>query len=374
MSVFPQSKIDYSYMEQRKPQILVVDDTKPNIEVLEGVLAQENYSVHVALSGKGALELAQRRSFDLILLDVMMPEMDGYETFLKFKEIPGCENTPVIFLTAQAENDSEMKGLSLGADDYIAKPFNAKLLKLRIRNQLERKFTRDHLSELVEERTSELFQKTKDLQKTLQVMLTSLGALAEFRDNETGAHLRRTQIVVRKLAQAMGRSEKYRNVFPDDETIEEYAIAAPLHDIGKVGIPDDILRKPGRLTFEEREKMKTHTELGYQVLLSAMHELRDNPMVVIAANIAKSHHEKWDGSGYPEGLSGEKIPLEARLMAVADVYDALISKRVYKAAIPHGEAVSIIHNAAGRHFDPDVIKAFDSFANELPEIYKGFAD
>ena len=267
-----------------------------------------------------------------------------------------------------------MKGLSLGADDYIAKPFNAKLLKLRIRNQLDRKFTRDHLSELVEERTSELSQKTKDLQKTLQVMLTSLGALAEFRDNETGAHLRRTQIVVRKLAQAMGRSEKYRNVFPDDETIEEYAIAAPLHDIGKVGIPDDILRKPGRLTFEEREKMKTHTELGYQVLLSAMHELRDNPMVVIAANIAKSHHEKWDGSGYPEGLSGEKIPLEARLMAVADVYDALISKRVYKAAIPHGEAVSIIHNAAGRHFDPDVIKAFDSFANELPEIYKGFAD
>lgn len=361
-------------MEQRMPQILVVDDTKPNIEVLEGVLAQENYSVHVALSGKRALELAKRSSFDLVLLDVMMPEMDGYETFRKFREIPGCENVPVIFLTAQAENDSEMKGLSLGADDYIAKPFNARLLKLRIRNQLERKFTRDRLSELVDERTSELSQKTRDLQKTLQVMLTSLGALAEFRDNETGAHLRRTQIVVRKLAQAMSRNEKYGSVFPDEETIEEYAIAAPLHDIGKVGIPDDILRKPGLLTFAEREKMKTHTELGYQVLLSATHELNDNPMVVIAANIAKSHHEKWDGSGYPEGLSGTDIPLEARLMAVADVYDALISKRVYKAAIPHDEAVEIIHEAAGKHFDPDVVEAFDTFVGELPDIYRGFAD
>lgn len=361
-------------MEQRKPQILVVDDTKPNIEVLEGALAQENYSVHVALSGKRALELAKRSSFDLVLLDVMMPEMDGYETFRKFREIPGCENVPVIFLTAQAENDSEMKGLSLGADDYIAKPFNARLLKLRIRNQLERKFTRDRLSELVDERTSELSQKTRDLQKTLQVMLTSLGALAEFRDNETGAHLRRTQIVVRKLAQAMSRNEKYRSVFPDEETIEEYAIAAPLHDIGKVGIPDDILRKPGLLTFAEREKMKTHTELGYQVLLSATHELNDNPMVVIAANIAKSHHEKWDGSGYPEGLSGTDIPVGARLMAVADVYDALISKRVYKAAIPHDEAVEIIHEAAGKHFDPDVVEAFDTFVGELPDIYRGFAD
>lgn len=361
-------------MDQRKPQILVVDDTKSNIEVLEGSLAQENYSVHVALSGKRALELTHRRQFDLILLDVMMPEMDGYETFQKLKEIPGCENTPVIFLTAQAENDSEMKGLSLGADDYIAKPFNAKLLKLRIRNQLERKFTRDRLTELVDERTSELSQKTKDLQKTLQVMLTSLGALAEFRDNETGAHLKRTQIIVRKLAQAMSKDEKYKNIFHDDETIEEYAIAAPLHDIGKVGIPDDILRKPGLLNSDEREKMKKHTELGYKVLLSATRELGNNPMVVIAANIARSHHEKWDGSGYPDGLSGKAIPLEARLMAVADVYDALISKRVYKPAIPHAEAISIIHNATGLHFDPDVIKAFDTFSDELPEIYKGLVD
>lgn len=361
-------------MELRKPQILVVDDTKPNIEVVEGALAQENYDVHVALSGKRMLELVKRSVPDLVLLDVMMPEMDGYEAFRRFREIPGCENVPVIFLTAQAENENEMKGLSLGADDYIAKPFNQTLLKLRIRNQLERKFSRDSLESLVSQRSAQLLQKTKDLQKTLQVMLTSLGALAEFRDNETGAHLRRTQVVVRMLAQAMSREEKFRKDFPDEEIVEEYAVAAPLHDIGKVGISDEILRKPGPLADAEREKMKRHTTLGYQVLLSATQELNNNPMVVIAAEIAKSHHEKWDGSGYPEGLAGERIPLGARLMAVADVYDALVSKRVYKEAYSHEKSVEIIHEGIGKHFDPDVVKAFDSFAHRLPEIYKEFAD
>lgn len=361
-------------MEERMPQILVVDDTKPNIEVLEGALAQENYSIHVALSGKRALELVKRSVPDLILLDVMMPEMDGYETFRRLREIPSCKDVPVIFLTAQAESESEMKGLSLGADDYIAKPFNQGLLKLRIRNQLERKFYRDHLSDLVAERTSELSQKTTDLQKTLQVMLTSLGALAEFRDNETGTHLRRTQLVVRKLAHAMSQMDEFKAELPNEEIVDEYAIAAPLHDIGKVGITDGILRKPGPLTDAEREQMKMHTILGYQVLLSATQELNNNPMVVIAANIAKFHHEKWDGSGYPTGISGKEIPLCARIMAVADVYDALVSQRVYKEAIPHEESLRIIHEGSGKHFDPDVVKAFDSFENELPKIYKSFGE
>ncbi len=361
-------------MEHRKPQILVVDDTKPNIEVVEGALAQENYDIHVALSGKRMLELVKRGVPDLVLLDVMMPEMDGYETFRRFREIPGCANVPVIFLTAQAESENEMQGLSLGADDYIAKPFNQTLLKLRIRNQLERKFSRDRLDEIVSERTAELVEKTNDLQKTLRVMLTSLGALAEFRDNETGAHLRRTQVVVKMLAREMGREEKFRDKFPNEEIVERYAIAAPLHDIGKVGISDEILRKPGPLTAAEREKMKAHTTLGYQVLHSAARELNDNPMVVIAEEIAKSHHEKWDGTGYPEGLAGERIPLGARLMAVADVYDALVSKRVYKEAFSHERSMEIIHEGVGKHFDPDVVKAFDVFADRLPEIYREFAD
>ena len=356
------------------PQILVVDDTKPNIEVLEGALAQENYSIHVALSGKRALELVKRSVPDLILLDVMMPEMDGYETFRRLREIPSCKDVPVIFLTAQAESESEMKGLSLGADDYIAKPFNQGLLKLRIRNQLERKFYRDHPSDLDAVRTSELSQKTTDLRKTLQLMLTSLGALAEFRDNETGTHLRRTQLVVRKLAHSMSQMDEFKAELPNEEIVDEYAIAAPLHDIGKVGITDGILRKPGPLTDAEREQMKKHTILGYQVLLSATQELNNNPMVVIAANIAKFHHEKWDGSGYPTGISGKEIPLCARIMAVADVYDALVSKRVYKDAIPHEESLRIIHEGSGKHFDPDVVKAFDTFENELPKIYKSFGE
>jgi putative two-component system response regulator len=361
-------------MEQVKPQILLVDDTRTNIEVLEGALERENYKIHVALSGKRAIEIARTRQMDLILLDVSMPEMDGFETLRRIREIPGCRNIPVIFITAQTEKEKEMEGLELGADDYIGKPFTGELVRLRIRNQLERKFNSDKLSQMVAARTAELSQKTKDLQKTLQVMLTSLGALAEFRDNETGAHLRRTQLVVRKLAMAMSREEKFAGYFPDEEAIEAYAIAAPLHDIGKVGISDDILRKPGALTVEEREIMKTHTTLGHQVLISATRELHNIPMVAIAAEIAKSHHEKWDGSGYPEGLSGLDIPLGARLMAVADVYDALVSKRIYKDALPHGVAVEKIHEDAGKHFDPDVVKAFDTFASELPGLYREFAD
>ena len=303
-----------------------------------------------------------------------MPEMDGYETYRRLREIPSCKDVPVIFLTAQIESESEMKGLALGADDYVTKPFNQGLLRLRIRNQLERKFFRDHLADLVEKRTAQLSQKTKDLQKTLQVMLTSLGALAEFRDNETGTHLRRTQFIVRKLAEVMSGFDEFKEELNSEEIIEEYAIAAPLHDIGKVGIPDGILRKPGPLTHEEREQMKKHTILGYQVLLSATQELHNNPMVVIAANIAKYHHEKWDGSGYPTGIAGKEIPLCARMMAVADVYDALVSKRVYKNALSHAESMQIIREGSGSHFDPAVVQAFETFADTLPEFYKRFAD
>ena len=172
----------------------------------------------------------------------------------------------------------------------------------------------------------------------------------------------------------MSQMDEFKAELPNEEIVDEYAIAAPLHDIGKVGITDGILRKPGPLTDAEREQMKKHTILGYQVLLSATQELNNNPMVVIAANIAKFHHEKWDGSGYPTGISGKEIPLCARIMAVADVYDALVSKRVYKDAIPHEESLRIIHEGSGKHFDPDVVKAFDTFENELPKIYKSFGE
>ncbi|HHX15934.1 MAG TPA: response regulator [Fibrobacter sp.] len=353
-------------MTKERLKILVVDDTKSNIEVLEGILSSE-YDVYVALNGEKALELVPKINPDIILLDIMMPVMDGYETLVKMKERQMIDNIPVIFLTAKMDSKSEETGLNLGAVDYITKPFSPSLMRLRIKNQLEFKKHRDSLSELVEERTD-------SLKKTLKVMLMSLGSLAEYRDNETGGHIRRTQFLVHRLAEVLHKNPKYQKELPNQEVIEHYATAAPLHDIGKVGIHDDILRKPSRLTDDEMEQMKTHTTLGYEVLLSATKELKNDPMVVVAADIAKAHHEKWDGTGYPNGLKGEEIPLGARLMAVADVYDALVSKRVYKAAYPHHTAVEIILDGKGKHFDPDVIDAFLTIADEVPAFYEDFKD
>lgn len=353
-------------MDPAKAKILVVDDTKTNVEVLEGILMDE-YDVHVALDGERAIKLIPRLKPDLILLDVMMPVMDGYETLRRLRLIEEGKDIPVIFLTAKADSEGEKEGLSLGAVDYITKPFAPSLVKLRIKNQLEYKFHRDHLTELVHERTLSLRQ-------TLKVMLMSLGALAEYRDNETGGHIRRTQIIVRMLAEVLQKNPKFYNVLPNDEVVEQFATAAPLHDIGKVGIQDSILRKPGRLTSEEMDQMKEHTILGYEVLESATFELHNDPMVIVAAQIAKSHHEKWDGTGYPEGLKGEEIPIGARLMAVADVYDALVSKRVYKEPLPHEDAVNIILEGCDTHFDPDIVNAFKEIADKLPGIYKDFTD
>jgi putative two-component system response regulator len=353
-------------MSKTRFKILVVDDTKSNIEVLEGILSSE-YDVFVALNGEKAIELTPKIKPDIILLDIMMPEMDGYETLEKLNELHLVDSIPVIFLTAKMDSKSEEMGLNLGAVDYITKPFSPSIVRLRIKNQLEFKKHRDKLSDLVEERTD-------SLKKTLKVILMSLGSLAEYRDNETGGHIRRTQYLVRRLAEVLHQNPKYQKELPNQEVIDQYATAAPLHDIGKVGIQDNILRKPSKLTDEEMEEMKSHTTLGYQVLLSATKELKNDPMVVVAANIAKAHHEKWDGSGYPEGLKGENIPLGARLMAVADVYDALVSKRVYKSAFPHNTAVSIIIEGRGKHFDPDVVDAFLTIAHELPAFYEEFKD
>ena len=328
-------------MEAIRAKILVVDDTKTNIEVLEGILSA-HYDVIVAMNGKKALFLAEKVHPDLILLDVMMPEMDGYETLRQIRMNPAIKDIPVFFLTAKSDSQSERQGLDLGAVDYIAKPFLPELILLRIKNQLEYKRQRDHLHELVAE-------KTEDLRKTLKVLLTSLGALAEYRDPEPGEHI-------------------------SDEYVDYYATAAPLHDIGKVGIQDEILRKPGRLNDDERKVMMMHPQMGYNVLLGATKELGGSPMVRIAADMALAHHERWDGQGYPNGLKGDQIPIGARLMAVADVYDALVSRRPYKEPYPHEVAVSEIVKGRGSQFDPDVVDAFLKIADTLPDIYEQFKD
>ena len=353
-------------MEQAKAKILVVDDTKTNIEVLENVL-MDYYDVFVAKNGKKAIEIAEKVLPDLILLDVMMPEMNGYETMRAMKGMDSLKNIPVFFLTAKSDNESEQIGLDLGAVDYIGKPFNPQLVLLRVKNQLEYKRQRDHLHELVDE-------KTADLRRTLKVMLTSLGSLAEFRDPETGGHIKRTQVIVQRLAEVLQNNPKYTQAIPSSEYVDFYATAAPLHDIGKVGIEDEILRKPAKLNEQEREIMSKHPRMGYDVLMDATKELHDNPMVRIAADIALAHHERWDGQGYPSGLKGEEIPVGARLMAVADVYDALVSRRPYKDAYPHQFAVGEIVKAKGTQFDPDVVDAFLAIADELPATYELFKD
>jgi putative two-component system response regulator len=353
-------------MDATRAKILVVDDTKTNIEVLEGILSS-HYDVFVALDGRKALFLTEKVKPDLILLDVMMPELDGYETLREMKARNILGGTPVIFLTAKSDSKSEKIGLDLGAVDYIGKPFSPELVLLRIKNQLEYKRQRDHLHELVVE-------KTQDLRNTLKVMLTSLGALAEYRDPETGEHIKRTQIVVQKLAEVLMKDPKFQKDIPNAEYVDYYATAAPLHDIGKVGIQDEILRKPGKLTDEEKAIMREHPVMGYNVLMEAAKGLDDKTMIKIAADIALSHHEYYDGNGYPNKLKGDQIPLCGRIMAVADVYDALVSKRPYKDPYPHEVAVQEILKGKGAQFDPDVVDAFVSIADGLPELYQKFKD
>ena len=356
----------FKYMEKPRAKILVIDDTKTNIDVLDGILSMD-YDIYVALNGEKGISLTEKIHPDLILLDVMMPEMDGYETLRQLHERNILHDTPVIFLTAKADAKSEQTGLDLGAVDYITKPFNPSLVKLRIKNQLDLKFQRDHLNDLVDE-------KTADIRKTMKVMLTSLGSLAEYRDPETGEHIRRTQVIVQKLAEQLKDHPRFKMFIKSIEYIDYYATAAPLHDIGKVGIHDEILRKPGKLTDSERDIMMLHPKMGYDVLLEATKELNGNPMVRIAADMALGHHEHWDGNGYPNHLKGDQIPVGARMMAVADVYDALVSKRPYKDPYPHEVAVKEIINGRGTQFDPDVVDAFMKIAPELPEIYEKFND
>ncbi len=345
--------------------VMVVDDTPANL-VLMNDLLQDQYTVKVASSGARALKIAGGdKAPDLILLDIMMPDMDGYEVCRQLKANPATRGIPVIFLTARSEEHDEEMGLSLGAVDYITKPISPAIVMSRVKTHLTLKassdFLRnqnDFLEQEVQRRTAEVQRRTAELRDVQDVTILTMASLAETRDNETGDHIVRTQHYVRLLAEHL-RSHPRFSDYLDDVMIDRLFKSAPLHDIGKVGIPDSILLKPGKLTAEEFEVMKTHTTLGKLAIESAETRLGKNvPFLQCAKEIAYSHQEKWDGSGYPEGLAGDAIPISARLMAIADVYDALISKRVYKPAFTHDAAMQIINEGRGRHFDPDVLDAF----------------
>ncbi|WP_319525955.1 two-component system response regulator [uncultured Desulfosarcina sp.] len=356
-------------MGPRKRTILVVDDTPENIDVLVGILKTE-YKVKAALNGPKAVKIAQGKNPpDLILLDVMMPEMNGYEVAEILKKNSATSNIPIIFVTAMNEIEDEKKGLELGAVDYLTKPVSPPLVKARVRNHVELKMHRDHLEELVNIRT-------RELELTREVTIYSLASLAETRDNETGGHIIRTQKYVHILALTLRKNPKFGALL-DDATIDLLYKSAPLHDIGKVGVPDSILLKPGKLTDGEFEVMKDHTKHGRDTILRAEEAMEDrqaSDFLRLAREIAYSHHEKWDGSGYPLGLCTDKIPFAGRIMAVADVYDALISRRIYKPPFTHTNARDILQESSGRHFDPDVISAFLEQEEAFRRIALKFAD
>jgi len=353
--------------------ILAVDDTPTNIDVVKGVLA-DSYFIQAAVNGKMALKIIEKKKPDLILLDVMMPEMDGYEVCRRLKADEATRDIPIIFLTAKVDVKDETKGLELGAVDYITKPISPSILKERVKNHLELKQARDYLKKQNEILEQRVIERTKQMEELQDVAMVAMGSLAETRDPETGNHIRRTQRYVKLLANKLKDNPRFSHVLTPENITSIYK-SAPLHDIGKVGVPDHILLKPGKLTEEEFDEMKKHTIYGRDAIFAAEGSIStaDN-FLLFAQEIAYSHQEKWDGSGYPEGLAGDDIPVSARLMAVADVYDALISRRVYKPPFPHEKAVAIILEGKGQHFDPDMVDAFMEIADDFYSVAQEFAD
>ncbi|WP_321494025.1 HD domain-containing phosphohydrolase [uncultured Desulfobacter sp.] len=356
-------------MISNRQTILVVDDLPENIDILVNILRSE-YNVRIALTGQKAIRIVRDVDPpDLILLDVMMPDVSGYEVARILKEDVGTRSIPIIFITAMNSPEDEQKGLQYGAVDYIVKPVYPHIVKARVHNQLELKMHRDHLEELVHNRT-------KELELTRDVTILTLASLAETRDDDTGGHIRRTQEYVRILALELSAKPKWTD-FLNSTTIDLIHKSAPLHDIGKVGIPDAILLKPDRLTDEEFNIMKRHTILGRDTILRAEESMLNRSasgFLRFARQIAYTHHEKWDGSGYPQGLKGLQIPLSGRIMALADVYDALISKRVYKPPFTHAKARNCLLEGSGSHFDPDVVAAFMACENNFRQAALEFAD
>jgi putative two-component system response regulator len=356
-----------------KPTLLVVDDSSANLSLLFGLL-HESYTVKAVNHGAKALAMVSQDEPDLILLDIMMPDINGYEVCRQLKANPRTQHIPVIFLTSKNEVENEEMGMALGAVDYITRPISPEILMSRLRA---------HLVDATHARTMrvnneylefEVAKRARDMAALQEVTILALASLAEVRDVETGNHLRRTQHYIRALARQLLDHPRFSS-FLNPSVIDMLFKCAPLHDIGKVGIPDRILLKPGRYEPHEMEIMKTHPRLGYEALMQAqVASVESLEFIQIAKQIVYTHHEKWDGSGYPQGLAGDAIPIPGRLMALADVYDALISRRVYKDGMGHDKARAILVEGRGKHFDPDVVDAFLALEDEFQAIAERFAD
>jgi putative two-component system response regulator len=358
----------------RKPIVLVVDDTPDNLALMSGLL-KDLYRVKVANSGEKALRLARGdEPPDLILLDIMMPDHSGYDVCRELKADAATRDIPIVFLTAMSTVEDERKGLELGAVDYITKPISPPIVLVRVATHLAIKAAADFLRDKNDYLEAEVARRTAEISAIQDVTILAMASLAETRDTDTGNHIRRTQFYVRALAERLKEHPRFRH-FLEPATVEMLFKSAPLHDIGKVGIPDRILLKPGRLDEDEYEVMKTHTTLGRDAIRSAEERLGTSvEFLRLAKEIAYGHQEKWDGTGYPQGLGGDDIPISARLMAVADVYDALVSRRIYKDGMTHEEALALLVAGRGTHFDPDVVDAFVEIESEVRGIAALFRD
>lgn len=359
---------------QKKATVLIVDDAPENIALMSSLL-RGTYRTKIAIDGEKALQIVLSDDpVDLILLDIMMPGIDGYEVCRRLKANPKSADISVIFLTARTEIEDEQKGFELGAVDFIIKPVSPPVVTARVRTHLQLKSARDFLADKSEYLEREVARRTHEISIIQDVTMVAMGSLAETRDNETGNHIRRTQYYVKALAEGLKDYPRFRD-FLTPETIQLLYKSAPLHDIGKVGIPDSILLKPGKLTPEEFAVMRTHTTIGRNAIMAAEASL-DSPtsFLRLARETAWSHHEKWDGTGYPQGLSGDDTLISGRIMAVADVYDALISKRVYKPAFTHEKAVSIIKDGSATHFDPDIVDVFMAVSDQFKVIAQKYSD
>ncbi len=334
--------------------ILVVDDAPDNIDVLVGIL-KPSYQLKVARDGEMAIKIANIRPRpDLILLDIMMPGIDGYETCKRLKLDIATRDIPIIFVTAKISVDDEARGLSLGAVDYITKPVTPAIVMQRVRTHLA-------LSDQKRELYHQVKLQTKELINTRNNIIQKLGRAAEFKDNETGHHVQRMSKYAYVLAIAFGMDEAVADMLMN---------AAPMHDIGKIGVPDHILKKAGKLDAEEWQIMKEHAAFGGEIL----DEEAPSPLMEMAKSVAMTHHEKWDGSGYPCGLKAEEIPLVGRIIAIADVFDALTSTRPYKPAWTIDRAIELIQNESGKHFDPVLVECFIDSLDELLVIKKQFTE
>lgn len=327
-------------MTHDKPKLLIVDDEPVNLKVLNHAL-KEDYRLSFAKSGQECLRLVDQENPDLILLDVMMPGMTGFEVCTTLKSDKTFNKIPVIFVTALNDATDEAKGLTAGAVDYIYKPISPAVVKARVKT---------HLS----------LVNAEELKRTRLQIIQRLGRASEYKDNETGMHVMRMSHYSKIIALACGFSE---------QAADNLLHAAPMHDIGKIGIPDSIMLKPGKLTEEEFAVMKTHPEIGAEILGDA-----DSDLLHLAKVVSMTHHEKWDGTGYPKGLKGEDIPLEGRIVALADVFDALTSKRPYKEAWTVEKSMAFIEEQSGRHFDPKLATLFKQELSKILEIKERWQD